>query len=211
MRPKRLLHLSVSQKRDSRAGVRVHARYPFTQSRRALGVYKITRNFFDTGVPHGQRNTSVAIGLLSNTAIRRTVAFYGLLSESADARRANHDSYVYKPVYGHAPYDHRSRICHENPGESCAFAPPSAHRQVRVCGWDEFAITGAGGEMACAPCEIWVMSVLHDRLLQEEVEILPQKVPSGRPVRGCRPVERVIAPECFNDTVSNVQGNYGRR
>ena len=145
MRPKRLLHLSVGQKRDSRSGVRVHARYPFTQSRRAFGVYNITRNFFDPHTCHRQRNTSVALGLLSNTAIRRTVAFYGLLSESADVRRANHDSYTYKPVHGHAPYGLVSRICAENPGESCAFVPPSADRQVRAQGRDEFAITGAGG------------------------------------------------------------------
>lgn len=125
----------------------VHARYPFTQSRRALGVYTTLMNLFDTAVPHGQRNTSVAIGLLSNTAIRRTVSFYGSLSKGADAHRANRASYQYEPVHGHAPYDHRSRICPENPGESCAFVPPSAHRQVRVCGWDERAITGAGGRL----------------------------------------------------------------
>jgi hypothetical protein len=145
MRPKRLLHLSVSQKRDSRAGVCVHARHTFTQSRRAFGVYMMPMNFFDTGVPHGQRNTSVATGLLSNTAIRRTVAFYGLLSEEADARRANHDSYVYKPVYGHAPCGLVSRICAESPCVGMRIHPSLCTSNVCAQGSDEFAITGAGG------------------------------------------------------------------
>ena len=147
MRPKRLLRCATHENTEKSPGVDTHARHPFTQSRRALGVYMTPPNLFDTAVTHGQRNTSVAIGLLSNTAIRRTVAFYGLLSEGAHVHRANRASYPYEPVHGHAPYGLVSRIRAENPGESCAFVPPSADRQVRVCGWDERAITGAGGRL----------------------------------------------------------------
>ena len=90
-------------------------------------------------------HTSVAIGLLPNISIRLTVAFYGSLSKSANARRANHDSYTCKPVHGHLPYDDGSRICVQNPGGSCAFDMRSAHRQARARGEDIRDITGAVG------------------------------------------------------------------
>ena len=64
--------------------------------------------------------------------------------------------------------------------------------------------------MACAPCEIWVMSVLHDRPLQEDVEIPCQKVRGRRPVSRCPPVELIEARECLEYVVSNVEGNYVR-
>ena len=118
---------------------------PRTRRRRALWIYVGPRNFFHPQVTYGHMNTSVAIGLLPNISIRLTVAFYGSLSESADARRANHDSYTYKPVHGHLPYDDRSRICAENPGGTCAYRMRSAHRQVRARGKDVRDITGAGG------------------------------------------------------------------
>ena len=118
---------------------------PRTRRRRALWIYVGPRNFFHSQVTYGHMNTSVAIGLLPNISIRLTVAFYGSLSESADARRANHDSYTCKPVHGHLPYDDGSRICAENPGGSCAFDMRSAHRQARARGEDIRDITGAVG------------------------------------------------------------------
>ena len=123
----------------------VHARSPVRRGAARSEFTSDHGTFVHPQVTHGHMNTSVAIGLLPNISIRRTVAFYGLLSKSANARRANGDSYTYKPVHGHLPYDDRSRICAENPGGICAFDMRSAHRQAPARGEDGRDITGARG------------------------------------------------------------------